>query len=85
MLVKEAAQRAIVCPLQLFQIRPTLQQSAYQRHGLILEPLQYLRKVQLQASGQTVALPRLFIHHQPPLFHQPLQQARLGCVRLQAP
>ena len=82
-IAEELAQRPGMSSLQLLQVRPAVQQVPYQRAGHVIEPLQNLGKIQLQTIRQTMALPRLLIHHLPTFLHQEMQQAGFHGVRLQ--
>jgi predicted TIM-barrel enzyme len=82
-LVEELAQRTGVRSLQLLQARPAFQQPSHQGAGYVIEPLQKLRKIQLQTSRQAIILAGLLVHHAAPLLHQKLQQTGSDRVWLQ--
>jgi hypothetical protein len=64
--------------LQLLQSRPALEQIGDQGAVQVVEPVQNLREVQLQGSGETIAMAGFLVYQLAAFFSQEMQQVS-GC------
>src|SRR5215469_3997008 len=81
--VEELAQGAAMGVRQLLQSRPALEQIGDQGAVQVVEPVQNLREVQLQGSGETIAVAGFLVYQLAAFFYQEMQQAGLLGIRLQ--
>src|SRR5262249_41052816 len=81
--VEELAQGAGMGVLQLLQSRPAWEQIGDQGAVQVVEPVQNLREVQLQGSGETMAVAGFLVYQLAAFFYQEMQQAGLLGIRLQ--
>ena len=80
--VEELAQGATMGVLQLLQSRPALEQIGDQGAVQVVEPVQNLREVQLQGSGETIAVAGFFVYQSAAFFYQEMQQEGLLGIQL---
>ena len=81
---KKSATALTGARLQLRQRGPLLKQSS-NHHGVDCgEPIEHLRKVHLELSGQPVEITRLVVDCLAPRFNQKLQRSGLRRIRLES-